>query len=419
MHFSKMLHCLIKKGSMRSGSTLIVGALLLVSSNVYSQSTLYMQGAQVSTMQGALVYVNGGVTATGSTLLHNGTLQLTGDWTNSDIADSVFDPSSTGLVILSQGQQQTIGGYTTTFPNLTLGTDSTVGNTTLLTANTLVNNVLSLNNNELDVNGKDMFVRSSSSQAIARIPNTNGHVNTTNNPNGRLLQAVSANTQYVFPLGGGKGMYRYRPLTVNTLNDGVLATQFQNYDPNNDGYNRNNMIGNFNDINPNFYHTIGFVNGTTGSASVALAYNSIDDGTYNALVEWKYYDHWELANNYQNVTVAGEGTDQSMNYTLVDTGKNVIALAHYIDNNNLYIVNAFSPNHDNKNDFFVIKGLENYRYNEVKVYNRWGNLLMSEHNYQNDWQGNNLDIGTYMYTLKVVDAAGVEHFYKGDVTVVK
>ncbi len=69
----------------------------------------------------------------------------------------------------------------------------------------------------------------------------------------------------------------------------------------------------------------------------------------------------------------------------------------------LRIFNGFSPNNDNKNDFFRINGLQNYPDNKLFVYNRWGNLVFEAVDYQNnwigDWDGKDLPDGTYFYVL--------------------
>ncbi len=65
------------------------------------------------------------------------------------------------------------------------------------------------------------------------------------------------------------------------------------------------------------------------------------------------------------------------------------------------IYNAFSPNDDGINDFFVIEGIEKFSNNIVNVYNRWGTEVMKTKGYKNDWDGkwNNeiLPDGTYFY----------------------
>ena len=65
--------------------------------------------------------------------------------------------------------------------------------------------------------------------------------------------------------------------------------------------------------------------------------------------------------------------------------------------------NVFTPNGDEINDFFEIENLpEN---TEVNIHNRWGNVVFSSTNYQNNWNGKNssgeeLVDGIYYYTFK-------------------
>ena len=48
------------------------------------------------------------------------------------------------------------------------------------------------------------------------------------------------------------------------------------------------------------------------------------------------------------------------------------------------ISNIFTPNGDGLNDFFFIKNLEQFPNSKLEVFNRWGNLVYSDNNYQND-----------------------------------
>ncbi len=69
----------------------------------------------------------------------------------------------------------------------------------------------------------------------------------------------------------------------------------------------------------------------------------------------------------------------------------------------LLIYEGFSPNSDGNNDFFTIQGIENYPGNTLRIYNRWGQIVYEEFEYQNDWNGTwleeNLPDGTYFYAL--------------------
>ncbi|SNR83226.1 gliding motility-associated C-terminal domain-containing protein, partial [Flavobacterium sp. ov086] len=83
---------------------------------------------------------------------------------------------------------------------------------------------------------------------------------------------------------------------------------------------------------------------------------------------------------------------------------------------NIVIHNAFSPNGDGKNDFFVIDNIDQtecYPENTVEIYNRWGILVFETSNYNNTTnafdgtsrgrttvkQSDGLPTGTYFYIL--------------------
>jgi gliding motility-associated-like protein len=72
--------------------------------------------------------------------------------------------------------------------------------------------------------------------------------------------------------------------------------------------------------------------------------------------------------------------------------------------NDLFVPSVITPNGDLKNDYFVIRGIENIDPVELIIYNRWGAEVYSNKNYQNDWHGNNnngngLSEDTYFYIL--------------------
>ena len=71
--------------------------------------------------------------------------------------------------------------------------------------------------------------------------------------------------------------------------------------------------------------------------------------------------------------------------------------------NEIIIPNIFSPNNDEVNDKFIIYGI-NDLFN-IKIYNRWGNLVFDQNPYENNWNGESsngkkLSEGQYFYMLK-------------------
>ncbi|PBJ11681.1 hypothetical protein BSF42_24080 [Flavobacterium sp. ACN6] len=87
------------------------------------------------------------------------------------------------------------------------------------------------------------------------------------------------------------------------------------------------------------------------------------------------------------------------------------------------VLNAFSPNGDEKNSRFYIRGIECYPENTVEIYNRWGVLVFSIDHYDNNdrvftgysngrstvKQTDGLPVGTYFYILKYKDSANNPH----------
>ena len=83
-----------------------------------------------------------------------------------------------------------------------------------------------------------------------------------------------------------------------------------------------------------------------------------------------------------------------------------------IDTDELIIPNAFSPNGDNKNDQFIIYGIESFAQVNLKIFNRWEQMVYQNENYDNSWTGesnigsnssenNGLPSGVYFYILEI------------------
>lgn len=77
-----------------------------------------------------------------------------------------------------------------------------------------------------------------------------------------------------------------------------------------------------------------------------------------------------------------------------------------------FIPEGFSPNNDGAHDTFSITCIEG-RKTKVEIFNRWGNLVYKEEDYNNNWNGkinsgiqltgDDLPSGTYYYIIKIDD----------------
>ena len=86
------------------------------------------------------------------------------------------------------------------------------------------------------------------------------------------------------------------------------------------------------------------------------------------------------------------------------------------------IPEGFSPNGDEINDLFVIRGIDRFPGNSFVIFNRWGDKLFEATPYKNTWNGKSttglrvggdeLPVGTYFYILDLGEGSAI---YKGTI----
>lgn len=90
-----------------------------------------------------------------------------------------------------------------------------------------------------------------------------------------------------------------------------------------------------------------------------------------------------------------------------------------IEKDGIQIYNILTLNGDGLNDYFVVKGLEVYENNTVKIFNGNGNLLYSQKDYQSDWDGTYRGVllpdGVYLYTIEVSNVTK----HRGFITIIR
>jgi len=92
----------------------------------------------------------------------------------------------------------------------------------------------------------------------------------------------------------------------------------------------------------------------------------------------------------------------------------------------IFVPNAFTPDQNGLNDFFLpqMRGFDENEY-ELKIFDRWGDLLFLTRNHQDPWIGNihNGDYyvqnDVYLWIITVRDLQGVRHERKGHVTLLR
>lgn len=152
-----------------------------------------------------------------------------------------------------------------------------------------------------------------------------------------------------------------------------------------------------------------------------------------------------------DVAVASEGGDAPYQYNLVDFGQtntglfNAVPVGSYTlittDNNGCADTSqvdivpfdcpdpipaqVFTPNGDGANDTWYIAFIELYPKNEVFIFDRWGQRVYHQENYENGdgWDakylGGDLPVSTFYYILKVQPEVGDEKVFKGAVSIIR
>ena len=129
----------------------------------------------------------------------------------------------------------------------------------------------------------------------------------------------------------------------------------------------------------------------------------------------------ELAGNGDTILI----TDVTGKYTFTDldsgtyritvrgytfcTNRNTVRLELKNNSCGFNYYTGITPNGDGNNDYWIIDNIEINQPNEVKIFNRWGQLVWSASNYNNysiKWGGNNNDEqplpnGTYFFTIEI------------------
>jgi len=91
-----------------------------------------------------------------------------------------------------------------------------------------------------------------------------------------------------------------------------------------------------------------------------------------------------------------------------------------------YVPNAFTPNGDGINDFFMPFGLNaDTDYYKMTIYNRWGQVVFQTNNINSAWDGTTPGrkkviekTDVYTYVIEVRDNRGIDKVIRGVVTLI-
>lgn len=121
-------------------------------------------------------------------------------------------------------------------------------------------------------------------------------------------------------------------------------------------------------------------------------YGSIWCNVQNGVAPYSYW--WSPTQYANNDTITFPATDLNPNYNPMNViatdacGKEITSdLIPVYNQCPCQIPNVITMNGDNVNDEFIIQNIDNYDRVHLQIFNRWGNLVYDNEDYENDWKG--------------------------------
>jgi gliding motility-associated-like protein len=136
---------------------------------------------------------------------------------------------------------------------------------------------------------------------------------------------------------------------------------------------------------------------------------------------------WSFTNSDTTIVDFGDGPsvvyDQAGTFTVVYFEPNCgLSVSQEITVSpqvcEIFIPNIMTPNGDGDNDSFNVNGITYFDGSVLQVFNRWGNIVHEDPDYNGKWQAEGVADGTYYYILRVKENTG-EKVYSGSLTIVR
>ncbi|NTW32761.1 MAG: gliding motility-associated C-terminal domain-containing protein [Bacteroidetes bacterium] len=420
----------------------ITNLMLLLSVNYASLcQNVVNNGDNIVITNGANLFISGNYTNFSSN--GDGKIDLDGkiiinkNWIN-NATGNVFtnvEPIPDGYVVLRGALPQFIGGsYSTHFENLSLENSQK----TLQETNCEVKGILTLDA-VLDLNKKKIILNNNSPTAINYISK---YILSESSPLDNYSEVQwnigsSANT-YKVPFGSGTTNNNDLELVLSTRTSGHPSSgsiSFATYpaDCYNDvlptdvislNHDASAVANRYWIINPDYSISkpdIDIVFQYTTKDVDTCNQNIIQENLkairYNtSLMTWNDM-HSSGQANVNSKTVSVRNVMQNDFYapwTLID------------DESFLYVPNAFTPNDDNKNDFFGPVGIDLVKYTfAMRIFDRWGNMIFKTENINLLWNGKPTGSdkfatnGVYIWKITLSDGYNNERNYNGTVTLLR
>ena len=169
----------------------------------------------------------------------------------------------------------------------------------------------------------------------------------------------------------------------------------------------------------------------TASKDTIIKNNSTELNAFPKGFSYDWNPNTNLSNSTSDNTFASPDTTTTYQVDVVDennpnckVSKSITVVVEEINCEEpwLFIPNSFSPNGDGNNDIFYFRGRHISEFN-LKVFNRWGELLFETNDINVGWdgmyKGNSAQTDVYVYQVTATCLNGEKFSKKGDVTLIR
>lgn len=218
---------------------------------------------------------------------------------------------------------------------------------------------------------------------------------------------ITAHSDFNFPTGHS-GIFQ--PMAIHNSPNSSIAGRFVHDSP--IAAPLGNGIGK---ITPEYYweavgeDTAQLSFGWTALSNLTLIADELED----LLIVGFNGDQWEIIPAKINLNLFGDQSASTLTNGAITTLDKVdlnrfnrFTFGNSTMDNDIQVSEAFTPNGDNINDRWYIRNINLYPNANIRVYNRWGNLIYeAKEGYENDWNGhyakkrNPLPSAPYFYQI--------------------
>lgn len=278
------------------------GGFMIVKTNSVQNAVGLIENQGTIVVEG---FVQNDATINGS----GDTIRLSGDWIN----NGTYTGAASWVEMVGSAQLLS-GSQVTPFNNLALLGGNSVKTQTI---NQQVSGTLNLANAELATDVFSMYVTNPNAAAILR---NNGFVSSLDY--GNLSRATNSTSAYLFPTASPSslGTPLYRPIEIRpsaTANH-VFGVRTIQGDATAFGFDVSKFDDSLCKVNPNFYHHIQRLSGSS-AAAITMFYNASTDGGWNAQGNWRDNSLWNYTGTATQGNAAGFATVTVNNYSFPDT----------------------------------------------------------------------------------------------------